>query len=462
MASKLDFSKQFGTGYVPEDKDQALVETPFGRGVVIRTRYNVTTGETTKEIELTDWTQPFDETATKSFTKPHMLYSTQSFPSIPSTVGSDVLTQWGRGKVIEIRNDKQQTHVVQLSSWRLAGRSKVKCFVAAQNIQVVRPFRIYDMSVFEKVEHANELKQQATSKFIAKEYDAALQLYAKAVDAVRYIQHGPDSSNELRADLVVVMVTCSNNSGTCCLQLKDWEHAAKYGMNALALLDALEKKKDSSKILKIMNKDGISDSQLFGAWKVKSLLLIGKSQLEKYEPSDAIETMKKGLDAISTYKKEGDPMFKQLQSQEKEIRKLYAECTQKIKEIRKKEKQRAKAMFSGGEQETKDTKKNSSNEAFAPPRSSTPDNATGMSEGGGSPRSVTFMNSNEAEIESQSPHDVPPQPLKKRVSFADGSSPGDDIDDHEPSFFEEHMEALLLLAGFGLGCWLASIAWKKR
>jgi hypothetical protein len=270
MASKLDFSNQFGSSYVPEDKDQVLVETPFGRGVVIRTRNNDShSGETVREIALTDWRQPGDTTKETTINKPHMLYSTQKYPSVAAAVGSDVLTQWGRGKVIEIRDDGQRTHVVRLSSWRLAGRSTVKCFVAAQNIQVLRPLRIYDMNVFEKVEHANELKKQATAKFAAKQYAAALELYAKAVDAVRYIQHGPESSNELRADLVVVMVTCSNNSGTCCLQLKDWEHASKYGINALALVDALEKKKDSSKILKIMNKDGISDSKLFGAWKVK-------------------------------------------------------------------------------------------------------------------------------------------------------------------------------------------------
>jgi hypothetical protein len=279
MARTLDFAKQFDdASFVPEDKDQALVITPFGNGIIIRTRRQDTqTGETMREIALTDWTQPESTIPTTSSAKrfsinssrPPMLYSTQNYPSVAATVGCDVITQWGRGKVLEIRDDTQQTLVIQISSWRLAGRSTVKCFVASKDIQVVRQYRIYDMSVFEKVEHANDLKTQATTKFVAKDYEGALQLYAKAVDSVRYIQHGPESSNELRADLVVVMVTCNNNSGTCCLQLRDWEHAAKYGINALALMDALEKKKDTSKILKIMNKDGISNSQIFGTWKVK-------------------------------------------------------------------------------------------------------------------------------------------------------------------------------------------------
>jgi hypothetical protein len=198
-----------------------------------------------------------------------MLHTTQKFKSITPEVGHDVLTQYGRGKIIEIRDDIRKTHVIKLSSWRLAGRSSVRCFLTANEVQVVRPYRIYDMSVFEKVEHANDLKKEAGEKYKLKDYSGALELYAQAVDAVRYIQHGPDSTNEVRADLVVVMVTCSNNSGTCCLQLENWDRAEKFGMNALALIDALEEKKDTSKIKKIMNADGITDSQLFGTWKVK-------------------------------------------------------------------------------------------------------------------------------------------------------------------------------------------------
>jgi hypothetical protein len=269
MASnRLDFSKQFeNRNFIPEDKDQAIVETPFGKGIVIRTRtHDPFTGETIRDIELSNWTE---ENQGPTVNKPPMLHTTQKFKSITPEVGHDVLTQYGRGKIIEIRDDSRKTHVIKLSSWRLAGRSSVRCFLSANELQVVRPYRIYDMSVFEKVEHANDLKKEAGNKYKLKDYSGALELYAKAVDAVRYIQHGPDSTNEVRADLVVVVVTCSNNSGTCCLQLENWDRAEKFGMNALALIDALEEKKDTSKIKKIMNADGITDSQLFGTWKVK-------------------------------------------------------------------------------------------------------------------------------------------------------------------------------------------------
>lgn len=274
---KLDFSKQFGKSYIPEDKDQALVVTPYGKGLVIRTRKDDTTGETIRDIELVDWSTNHKPNATtttataakSTITKPQLLYSTEVYPSVPAVVGCDVLTQWGRGRVVEIRSDSHKTHVVIVSSWRLAGRSRVKCFVAADHIQVVRPHRIYDMDIFEKVEHANSLKQEAAAKFATKDWEAALELCAKAIDAVRYVQHGPSSTNEVRSDLVVVMVTCSNNCATCCVQLKMWERAEKYALNSLTLLDALEKRKEESKIRRIINADGISDSQMFGAWKAK-------------------------------------------------------------------------------------------------------------------------------------------------------------------------------------------------
>jgi hypothetical protein len=199
---------------------------------------------------------------------------------------------------------------------------------------------------------------------------------------------------------------------------------------------------------------------------LQSLLLIGKSQAERHEPSDAIQTMKKALNAIATYKIEGDPMLKQLQAQEKEIRKVYAECLHKMKAIRMIEKQRAKAMFGGGcdEEDMKHATKRKVDEANTP-RASTPDITLSSSSGSiTSPRSVTDVDSEEKEsttavVVSQK---IPLQPSKKRVSFADGTLPGDNVDDAELSFFQEHMEALLLAAGFGLGCWLVSMAWKKR
>ncbi len=276
MAPKsLNFSSEF-SNYVPEHKDQLIVDTPYGTGAVVRTREHDDGKRKSKlmyEIQKVDLTklslENRDEVVPSISSNIKMLYTPIKYPSIAPVLGSHVLTKWGKGKVIEIRDDDMKTHVVKLSSWRLANRSSVFCYVCAEECEVVKPRKLYDMDVFEKVEYANELKQSATIKFKEKDYHGALELFARAIDAVRYVQHGTNSTNELRADLISVMITCSNNAALCSSKKDDWTRTAKFGENALVLIEALESRGDKSKIKAVMNRDGIGDSQLFGSWKVK-------------------------------------------------------------------------------------------------------------------------------------------------------------------------------------------------
>ena len=99
-------------------------------------------------------------------------------------------------QITEIRDD--QVVVVRISSWRLARRSIVTCYLSQDAVEVVRPRRVFEMTVHEKIEHAQELKEQASTEFSKKQYSEALTLYAKAVDAVRYVQHTSGSTNEVR------------------------------------------------------------------------------------------------------------------------------------------------------------------------------------------------------------------------------------------------------------------------
>jgi tetratricopeptide (TPR) repeat protein len=437
--------------HVPEDKDQALVETPYGKGRVRRTTTHQTNSNAImREIELTDWVKPGSGPQ-----RPSLLYSPTKFPSVQPQVGSEVATIYGRGKVVELREEQDAVAVivVRLSSWRLAGRSRVTCYFAADGdaVQVVRPHKVYEMSVAEKIEHAQDLKKQANDKFAAKDYEKALTLYATAVDAVRYVQHKKESSNDLRADLLVVMITCCNNAATCCLQLQAWDRAQKFGKNALVLLEALFEKKGNN-IHKILNRAGIGDSKLFGAWKVKSYLVIARGLAETHENEEAVENLKLALEAVVAYKTEGDSMFKQLQVQDKEIRKLFTVCKERVKAERKKEKQRARAMFGGGSEEKKDSDKK---------------------EHSAEPETVSTNNDqNEKSVSVEAPTDELDEtedaragqriPMKKRVSFADGSAPGNVDDDAEPSFFEEHKEAVLLVAGVVLGSALVHMLFKKQ
>ena len=434
-----------GRMHVPEDKDQALVQTPYGKGMVIRTRRDDSNAISMREIELTDWVKPKRSTGRPQ--RPSKLYSPAKFPSVKPEVGSEVITIFGRGKVVETRND--QMVAVKISSWRLAGRSIVTCYIRQDAVQVVRPHKHYEMNAYEKVEHGQHLKQEASAKFAVKKYEEALELYAKAVDAVRYVQHTKDSSNELRSDLLVVMITCCNNAATCCIQLQQWDRAYKFGKNALILLDALYKKKGNSKIHKLLNREGYRDSQLFGSWKTKSYLVCARSLVERHRNEEAIDTCKTALEVVSEYKIAGDTMYQQLQGQEKQIRRLLVASKERKKVEKKKEKRRARAMF-GGVEEKKDSEKKEltveTTESYPAAKERPPVQ----------PNLVLQTESIDKLVKLEA------KDRAKRVSFADGSTPGSIEDDNEPSFFEEHQEALFVLAGLGLGAALVTSLFRRR
>jgi len=447
------FTKQFGSSsFIPEDKDQRIVRTPWGKGTTIRTRRG---GEEETEnqkqpiyhydVELDDWGGQPQRSGKGGVSLPRMLYSATKYPSVTPQVGDDVKTLWGRGRLLEIR-PSDGMFKVRLSSWRLADRSTVTCYVNADQIDVMRPLRIYDMNVFQKVEHAMDLKQDAARKFSStKDYEGALELYSKAVDAVRYVQHGAESTNIVRADLLVLMITCSNNAGMCCLHLNDHQRAEKFAKNAVVLVEALHKKKESSKILQVLHRDGITDSQIFGTYRVKSKLIMATSMVKLHRPQEAIVLLKETQQIIATYKIDGDPFQKQLHVQEKELRKIYDEATKMIKADRQKEKKRAKAMFGGGggdsgdatkeEEEKKDTVDIESSSIST---ATNDDIKTDDSKSSLSPPSSSSNSSS----------------LKKRVSFADGTTPGNFDDNEVPGFFDEHKEALFVVAGIAVG-WLA-------
>jgi len=448
-------TKKYGTVTLPEDKHQEMVQTPYGRGMVIRTRPTENTSASTREIELLEWSSSSKSSQSR---KPAMLYSSAEFPTIPPVVGDDVMTSYGRGRVIDIRDGNGGcSFVVLISSWRLAGRSRVTCYLSPEAVRVVRPHKIYEMSVHEKVEHAQELKQQAAHKFARKDYNDALKLYAEAVDAVRYIQHKKDSTNEVRADLLVVMITCCNNAATCCLHLKFCDRAQKFGKNALVLIDALYEKKGNSRIHQVILRDGVKDSQLFGTWKIKSYLVIAKGLMEKHETDNALINLKKALKVVERYRKVDDPNIKQIQLQDKEIRKLVVSCKERQKADRKKEKERAQAMFAkptkGGTEtastpETISTLDADTREfATAPrtPKSPLPEIITPKA-------TATGQEQNQSQKQKGQ--------SKKRVSFADGRLPGDE--DGEDSFLEEHKEALIILGGIALGAAMVHLFFRRK
>ena len=471
-----------------EDNDQLLVETPFGRGLVVRRRSNdnpsSTKHEAIKEIRLLDWSQA-DSTRNNGRKGP-MLYTTNDYNSVAPKKGDDVITPYGRGVVeeivvIKISKKKVQTsnnncksvnncgaslngqesqkdkidhksndrllkkYRVSLTSWRLAGRSRVKCFLLSSQVKVVRTKILYEMNALERIDYAMGHKQIASKLFSQKKYGDALTLYAQAVEAVRYIQHTQSTSNEYRADLLVVIVTCSNNAATCCIHLEKFDEAGKFAKNALILLNALYNKREM-KIHGVLMKDSqLSDAKIFGEWRGKSCLIIARSESKHDNISEALGRLLKAKEYILEFKntEENDNTEqKRLKDLLKEILKLKGILIERRKHIREKEKARAQAMFSEKSADKKDL--NDKN-----------------------------IHTNEGKEDSSKEKTHQDQPitthakLNKRVSFAKKLEDRLDvdvkeIDERDSPWYEEHKEALVLLAVGGIVCLTTALGLRKK
>ena len=330
----------------PEDADQVIVQTDFGRGIIIRTRKS----DGIREIRLGNVESSSPAFVRRREPNMRMLYTPKEYPSIAPCIGDDVICENGRGVLKEICGDK---YTIELASWRLNGRSDATCHVTTAP-KVVRKHTFSEMDSAEKVAMAKTLKAQASKYFSEKDYTGALNTYASAVDKVRNVQHDHTSINEVRADLVVVMITCSNNAATCCIQLSKWEEAAKFAKNALILLDALYGKR-GMKIHTILNSEGIIDAKLFGEWRVKSYIIVARTCMEQDDIAAAITILKKAkgvgmpyIDELrasdSSSSKEEKASVRILTSQMKEIKRLIIDYSEKKKAAKKIEKKKAQVM----------------------------------------------------------------------------------------------------------------------
>lgn len=456
----------FNSEYYVGDKDQLLVQTPYGTGLVTRIRPRIDPNvPPMQEIRLLEWEKAARASQIKS-KRATVLYSTTEYQSIPPKKGDDVITPYGRGTITEFVTvrllNKGKVHPitkqpigeevltkfhVQINSWRLAGRSRVKCYLFSNQVKVVRKKTVMEMNAVERVEFAMKQKQGASRMFTDKKYQEALNVYAGCIDAVRYIQHDTNNDNECRADLIDVMVTCSNNAATCCIQLHLWEEAFKFAKNALILLNALFEKR-GAKIHGILNKDnGHCDAKMFGEWRVKSHIILARSLFEKDEYDLALDELKMAREHISYYVagkgttdqgaldyKLAKESVSRMRNQEREIIKLKSNITEKKKEHLKLERARAQAMFQDtATKSTKVSKLKKAQDKEEPAHSS-----------------ENRQSSKEDETQNGAVNAAPKQ-LKKKVSFAtnleerhDIAAEEEEVEEEEP-WYEEHKEALILL-----------------
>lgn len=486
----------------PEDKDQRLVRTPYGKGLVVRTRFRKreetvqSTNEVQKyyeyfspnpkgiqihEIRLLDW-----QSAT--------LYSSANLTSITPEVGHDVISQYGRGIISEIidpnpddvESKLPKKFLISLTSWRLANRSLVKCYLTESSFCVVRRKLRREMNAYDKVTYAQNRKKEAAVQFANAEYNPALLSYSDAVNAVRYVQHDSSSSNEIRADLLEVMVTCNNNAATCCIKLKQWNEAKRFATNAMILLDALYNKR-GMKIHGILNKDGITDAKLFGEWRGKSLTNIAKTWMHLKDYEQGIQWLKKAKESINPYILHRDvdmsPAKKKivenhqyyssqtiLTRMDKEINKLLHHSLQKKKAIDKKEKLRAKAMFGGSSfsNPTKEMPKLSVNDGERKEASPTKDSNTKNKD----LENKALKDTKNIKDVTENGHHSRPSILRRpsittnglndsrnnnerRVQFGEGVKKAneyiDEDDEIEEPWYKEHKEALIIAGTFLAG-----------
>jgi hypothetical protein len=347
------------------------------------------------------------------------LYSPIDYPSVMPTVACDVMCRLGqqqqlllRGRVLDIRSsngsdDSNTTNtvvvVVRLSTWRLARRNTVTCSLNLEQVRTVRFKRIYEMSIPEKIDYANELKHMATQHYynqntninttttqLQPQHDIAMSYYERAVHAVQYVQHETHSDNCIRADLLLVYITCCNNCAQCCTRLQQqqqkcnsnsnnkskhyWDKARVHAQQALSLIEALELKK-GGQIHTELRKLQYYDIRIFGEWKVKAMYILALVLLELDDNvQDAIRVIQKARAIIANYYNSKtnrndnnikstshyddttttttskatsiETSKKQLHKSDRDLIALYNRCKVRQKEQLQQEKVYAQAMFS--------------------------------------------------------------------------------------------------------------------
>jgi len=231
------------------------------------------------------------------------------------------------------------------------------------------------------------------------------------------------------------------------------------------------------KIHTILNKEGTIDAKLFGEWRVKSYLIIALSCIERDDLEGATAVLKKAkvvameyIDEIKTKEqsnisKEESASLKGLTLQVKEVRRLMADCVEKKKEAKKKEKRRAQAMFSPTKEKVV---------SIAPSKKDENETDT-------STPAVNHVDLQDNQITSTDAPDVPSksptrksvlngkstiaQNVKKSVSFSQNPPQVKEFDsfadDNEGPWYSEHREALVLMALAGLSIF-AFVNFRRR
>mmetsp|Transcript_17227 Transcript_17227/g.34532 ORF Transcript_17227/g.34532 Transcript_17227/m.34532 type:complete len:427 (+) Transcript_17227:180-1460(+) len=401
------------------------VATPYGNGIVTKAGSVTPAGEAVvpAALSLRSW-------KLANGTSPTLYTSTTTWPEVvpPVEEGCDVKTQYGRGRV-EALVDGRAT--VLLTEWRLAGSSRVRCYLDVGQCTFVERKKFNELTGLEKIDEANVRREKAKAVLGSGDFSGAAELYKQACFYLQTVDNDSLTDNASRASLLECMIACKNNAAMCCNRLKQSADAAQFANDAVLLLDAIYKQR-GLKIHAHLNSMGLSDTTLFHAWRSKGLLYGAQARAETKDFTLAVELLKRCI-ALTA----GVDSLKGIDAKAK---KLMVACKQSEEILRKRERKAAKKMFNGGGSPKK--KKEGSG--------GSPERAKGQGEGDG--KAAVKEEALTAGKPSQPNPSSPSSPSPPSSLFPPSLPPHPPVDDDagggSVGFFEEHME-LIILAGLG-------------
>ena len=143
----------------------------------------------------------------------------------PITVKCDVMTPYGRGRVLKLDRDNAK---VVLTEWRLAYGSRVNCFLSLEDLTYVKKKTFNETNSLEKIEAANEKREMAKSALANNDLAAADSLYTQACFYLQSTNNDELVDNHDRAAMIEAMIACKNNNAMTSLKLKRYKEAIQH------------------------------------------------------------------------------------------------------------------------------------------------------------------------------------------------------------------------------------------
>jgi hypothetical protein len=168
---------------------------------------------------------------------------------IEPEVGGIVLTSFGLARVLQVRS--RGVIKCQLKAGREQGKRRNKkaaalCVLGASSYQVVSQGPTGDLSSAELGQYALRLQSLAVVEGRRRHAGMALQLYERVLAASAQLLQDKSLPQSQRGDWVIRTVKCSISAAQIAIQLHRYPEALDYTKDALGVLDALERKRNTS------------------------------------------------------------------------------------------------------------------------------------------------------------------------------------------------------------------------